>query len=86
MENIIKEFDQYLNELVKSYPKAITPIHNSPSTLTEVGAKSKDFFQKAENKINELISKNPLIPPSNIKFKLMERQVHYHGILMQGHL
>jgi hypothetical protein len=57
MERAKKELDTFLNELVNSYPQ-VTMSKLNPATIEEIGVKSRDFFEKAKNKINELASKN----------------------------
>lgn len=43
-KNILNEFETYLKELVEMYPKADTTVLQNPSSINEVGDKSKDYF------------------------------------------
>ena len=86
MNEIRKEFEDYLKTLVESYPKATTTVLRNPSSLSDVGAKSRDLNSKAQAKIQELAKKNPTINALNIKVDLTPLVFRYHGKLMSGHL
>lgn len=85
METIKREFDEFLNDLVKSYPKA-TLSRLTPDTIEEIGTKSRDFFKKAKNKIDELVAENDTINKKQFQNEVAEILVKYHGMLMKGHL
>lgn len=80
MEEIRKEFDDFLNELVKSYSKT-APIIDNPSSLSELGSKSRDFSAKSKNKIAELAAKYK-INPTALFVDLSDIQVKYHAKLI----
>ena len=85
MEEIRKEFDIFLNELVKSYSTPTTTILDNPSSLAEVGSKSRDFNSKAKNKISELATKYQMNQIA-LTLDLLDIQVEYHSELISGHL
>ena len=57
MKEIREEFENYLKEVIESFPKATTTIRKNPLSLNKVGNKSRDFNSK--NKIAELTAKHP---------------------------
>jgi hypothetical protein len=86
MEKIKTEFENYLKGLVESYPTTTNTILQDPSSLNNVGIKSRDYNAKVQNKIQELASKNPHLTMLYIKMELTELITRYHSKLMSGHL
>lgn len=82
MEIVKKEFDAFLHDLVKSYPKT-TIARLNPESLQEIVVKSYDFFEKSKNKINDLTSAYNY-SKNQLHVELAELLIKYHGILMKG--
>jgi len=82
MEKIIKEFEDYMKELVMSYPKATAHHMIKPSDLLSIGAKSREVNQKIELKINELTTVNSDVPAINIRTELAPIRVQYYSQIM----
>ena len=73
MEEIKKEFTDFIKALVSSYPK----IQHCTANLALMGEQSRDFNGKVQSKINQLISDNPEIEPLNIKLELAPIRAKY---------
>ena len=86
MKEIKIEFENYLKALVETYPKADKTILQDPSSLSGVGANSRDFNAKAQAKIKEIATNNPSFPLINLKVELSSITVQYHSKLMMGHI
>jgi len=86
METEIKnEFEAFLKVLIETYPKADTTVRKNPTSLSEVGKKSKNFNEKAKNKINELASKYGK-SEHVLRIELSEILVKYHSNLVKNNL
>lgn len=73
MGEIKKEFTDFIRELVSSYPK-ITPTR---SNLSLISKQSREFNEKVQRKIDDLIFKNPKLEALAIKLALAPiRAVH----------
>jgi len=86
METIQSEFYDFLNELIKTYPKGNVDVMQKHSARSNESSKSKDFLRKAKNKINDLILKNPQVDIKEIHGKLSAILAEYHSILIVGEL
>jgi len=82
METIQSEFHDFLNELIKTYPKGTVDVLQKHSERSNENTKSKDFRRKAKNKINDLILKNPHTDIKEIHGKLSAILEEYHSILI----
>jgi len=85
MEDLKKEFESYLKEIIESYPKATETLRDNPSGIKDVGEKSRDFNAKCQAKIKEMAIANK-IPELNLKASFAPIIVRYSGLLLRGHL
>jgi cysteine sulfinate desulfinase/cysteine desulfurase-like protein len=86
METIKAEYKTFLKEVAATYPKATTSVMEQPSSMHELTVKTRDFNEKAKNKLEELIAKNPQFHATDIRFALAPIQAQALGDVVTGHL